>query len=504
MTQLAVVCTYLCVLLSLGILSSRAFRGTAQDFFLASRSIGPALLFLSVFGTAMTAFSLVGSTGESYRKGIGVYGLMASWSGLVHTAVFYFVGIRLWALGKRFGYTTQIQLFRDRFESRTLGLLLFPVLVGLVVPYVLIGLVGAGSVVNALTQGAFQEEFAATGGGVPPWLTGLLVSAVVLAYVFAGGLRAAAWANAFQAAIFIVTGISALAVISSELGGLAAASHAVREVHPEKLIRGAAFGQMHVFSYCFVPLSIGMFPHVFQHWLTARSAASFKPMLVLHPLCMLLVWLPCVLIGVWATSAIMPDGSAVVPPGSPVNSELAIMVQKLTTPFLGGILGAGILAAIMSSLDSQFLAIGSMFTNDIATDLMRKNRLSDTQKVRLGRVVVTTVAIAAYLFSLSEPRSVFTLGVWCFSGYAALFPLAVAAIYWRRATKQGALASLTVTVVLGWLFFRASGYGDDPSYLFMGMLPAATMVAASTATLIVVSLLTSPPSRQTVDKFFPA
>ena len=504
MTQFGVICVYFCALLGLGVLSSRAFRGTAQDFFLASRSIGPALLFLSVFGTAMTAFSLVGSTGESYRKGIGVYGLMASWSGLVHSAVFYFVGIRLWALGKRLGHTTQVQLFRDRFESRALGLLLFPVLVGLVVPYVLIGLLGAGSVVQALTTGAFHQTFAGSGGGVPAWLTGLCVSAVVLAYVFAGGLRAAAWANALQAGIFIVTGISAFLVISSELGGMEAASQAVREAHPEKLIRGEALSQLHFFSYGFVPLSIGMFPHVFQHWLTAKSAASFKPLLVLHPICILLVWLPCVLIGVWATSAVMPDGSAVVAQGAPVNSELAIMVQRLTAPLLGGILGAGILAAIMSSLDSQLLAIGSIFTNDIAKDLLGMAKLGDAQTVRVGRAVVAAVAVVAYLLSLGEPRSVFTLGVWCFSGYAALFPLVVAAIYWRRATKQGAIASVAVTVVLGALLFRASNYGADPSYLFLGMLPAATMVAASTVTLVVVSLLTRPPSRRAIARFFPA
>lgn len=503
MTQFAIICVYLSILVALGILSNRAFRKTAQDFFLASRSIGPLLLLLSVFGTAMTAFSLVGSTGESYRSGIGVYGLMASWSGLVHSAVFYFAGIRLWALGKKHGYTTQIQFFRDRYESRTLGLMLFPVLAGLVVPYVLIGLLGAGSVVQALTAGAFPEAFASSGGGIPPWLTGLGVTAVVLLYVFAGGLRAAAWANALQAGIFIVTGIATFVVISAKLGGPEAATQAVMSAHPEKLVRGEAFGQLHFFSYCFIPLSIGMFPHVYQHWLTARSAASFKPMLVLHPICMLLVWLPCVLIGVWASSAVMPDGSAVVAPGSPVNSELAVMVQRLTSPFLGGILGAGILAAIMSSLDSQFLAVGSMFTNDVAVPVFGKN-LSDAQQVRLGRLVVMAVAATAYLFSLSEPRSVFTLGVWCFSGYSSLFPVAVAAIYWRRATAQGAIASVVVTVVLGLLFFRDSGYGSASSYLFAGMLPVATMVMASSIALVVVSLATKPPSDRTIEKFFPA
>lgn len=504
MTQFAVVCVYLCALIALGVVSNRAFRRTTQDFFLASRSIGPILLFFSVFGTSMTAFSIVGSTGESYRSGIGVYGLMTSWSGLVHSAVFYFVGVRLWSVGKRLGYITQIQFFRDRFESRTLGLLLFPVLVGLVVPYVLIGLLGAGSVVLALTSGAFPEAFAATGGGVPPWLTGLCVSAVVLTYVFIGGLRATAWANALQAAVFIVTGISAFLVISAKLGGPEAASQAVQAAHPEKLIRGDAFGKLHFISYCFIPMSIGMFPHVYQHWLTAKSAASFRPMIVLHPVCMLLVWLPCVLIGVWATAAAMPDGSLVVPPGSPPNSELAIMVQRLTTPLLGGILGAGILAAIMSSLDSQLLAIGSMFTNDVAPHVVPKSKLSDALKLRLGRVVLIGVAGSAYLLSLTQPRSVFTLGVWCFSGYAALFPIAVAAIYWRRATAHGATASVIVTVAVGGLFFRASGYGSDPSTLFMGMLPVATMVAASTIALVGVSLLTQPPSRRTLEAFFPS
>ncbi len=503
MTQFVIICFYLAILVGLGLLSRRAFRRTAEDFFLASRSIGPAVLMLSVFGTAMTAFSLVGSTGESYRIGIGVYGLMASWSGLVHSAVFHFAGVRLWALGKRHGYTTQIQFFRDRYESRSLGLLLFPVLVGLVIPYVLIGLLGAGSVVQTLTTGAFPAAFPATGGGVPPWLTGLGVTAVVLLYVFAGGVRAAAWANALQASVFLVTGIGAFLVISAKLGGVTAATQAVAAVHPEKLVRGETLGQLHFFSYCFIPLSIGMFPHVYQHWLTARSAASFRPMLVLHPLCMLLVWLPCVLIGLWATAAVLPDGSAVVPPGSPVNSELAIMVQRLTTPMLAGILGAGILAAIMSSLDSQFLAIGSMFANDVAPQMLGKTALGGARRVVLGRLVVAVVAGTAYLFSLTEPRSVFSLGVWCFSGYSALFPIAVGAIYWPRATAPGAIASVVVTIGLGLTLFRASGYGSDPSYLFLGMVPAATMVAASTAALVVVSLLTKPPSGTTLGKFFP-
>ncbi len=503
MTQLVIICIYLTLLLGLGLVTSRLFRGTAKDYFLASHSIGPVMLLMSIFGTTMTAFALVGSTGEAYAGGIGVYGLMASWSGLIHAAVFFFVGIKLWAIGKRYGYLTQIQFFRERFESDLIGLLLFPILVGLVIPYLLTGLLGAGSVVQALTRGAMPEMFAATAGGVPPWATGLVVSGVVLTYVFLGGMRGAAWANTAQTIVFMITGLVAFYLISSKLGGAAAASQAVLEAHPEKLARAGELTQLHFLSYCFIPLSVGMFPHLFQHWLTARSANAFKLTVVAHPIFIMIVWVPCVLIGVWATAALMPDGSLVVPVKHAPNAELAIMVQRMTTPIVGGILGAGILAAIMSSLDSQFLSIGSIFANDIVGHYVRRDSIDDRTRVQLGRGFIVLVVAVTYLLSLAEPRTVFSLGIWCFSGFASLFPLVFASLYWKRATRHGAIASIVVTAVAWLALFRESGYGADRGFLFLGMMPVATMFFCSLIALVVVSLATTAPSERTVRKFFP-
>ena len=109
-----------------------------------------------------------------------------------------------------------------------------------------------------------------------------------------------------------------------------------------------------------------------------------------------------------------------------------------------------------------------------------------------------------YLASLFEPRSVFTLGVWCFSGFTALFPIIWAAVYWKRATAAGAIASIAVTAVVWFLLFRAGEYGANPSYLFAGMMPVATIFSASAVTLVLVSLLTKAPSAARVAKFFPA
>ena len=502
MTALVIMALYLGLLLGLGFVSKRFFRGTASDYFLVSHSIGPVLLLMSVFGTSMTSFALVGSAGEAYRTGIGVFGTLASWSALVHVAVFFFVGIQLWAIGKRHGYTTQIQYFRDRFESDTLGLLLFPILVGLVIPYLLTGLLGARGVVRSMTQGAFPELFPATQGAVPPWLSGLVICGVVLIYIFYGGLRGAAWANAFQTCVFITAGLISFWVISAELGGLAAASRKVLETHPERLGRGDQISQLQFLTYGLVPLSIGAFPHIFQHWLTAKSAKTFRLVIVAHPIFMLLVWAPCVLIGVWATSATLPDGSLVVPAGMPPNTELATMVDRLTTPVLGGLLGAGLLAAIMSSLDSQFFCLGTMFTKDVVVHYFGKGRFSDRQQVRLARVFIVAIVAVTYLLSLAEPRGVFTLGVWCFSGFASLFPLVLLSIYWRRATRAGAIASVIVTAVVWLLLFRDGDYGANPAYEFLGMMPVATNFAASFLTLIVVSLLTPAPCEKTLRKFF--
>ena len=225
MTTLVVILLYLCLLIGLGFFSSRLFRGTSKDYFVASHSIGPFLLLMSVFGTTMTAFALVGSTGKSFERGIGTYGLMASISGLVHAGIFFIVGIRLWAFGKKHGYVTQIQFFRARFESDGIGYLLFPILVLLVVPYLLIGIIGAGKVIEPVTAGAFPELFTNPTnplwlGGVPPWLTGLVVCTVVLTYVFMGGSRGAAYANTFQTIVFMIMGVVAFVFIVKALGGI--------------------------------------------------------------------------------------------------------------------------------------------------------------------------------------------------------------------------------------------------------------------------------------------
>jgi SSS family solute:Na+ symporter len=93
------------------------------------------------------------------------------------------------------------------------------------------------------------------------------------------------------------------------------------------------------------------------------------------------------------------------------------------------------------------------------------------------------------------------LGVWCFSGFASLFPLLFAAIYWRRVTKAGAYASILAAAgTWFWLFWDAGG-ATGGEHLHWGLTPVTLIVAASTAGLVLVSLVTRAPAAATVAKF---
>jgi len=214
---------------------------------------------------------------------------------------------------------------------------------------------------------------------------------------------------------------------------------------------------------------------------------------------------PCVLIGIWAA------GHGIKAPGGNSNAVLAAMVgRQLEQPLVSGLLTAGILAAIMSSLDSQFVCLGTMFTHDIVIHAASRDRFTDRQKILLGRVFILFVVLLAYLLSLFPPPNIFDLAVWCFSGFASLFPLVFAAVYWRRATRAGAIASVLVAAVT-WiiLFYRGlvepamAGVRTTEDYLVFGMMPVAIMVAASTVALVLVSLLTKPLDSALVDRFLP-
>jgi SSS family solute:Na+ symporter len=168
---------------------------------------------------------------------------------------------------------------------------------------------------------------------------------------------------------------------------------------------------------------------------------------------------------------------------------------------LAGLLAAGVFAAIMSSLDSQTLSLGTMFTQDIVRHY-REEEMDEATQVRVGRWFVAGLIALTFLISLVAPRSIFKLGIWSFTGYASLLPLALAAIYWKRATRGGAIASVLTVAVL-WIVFFVRGW-SVPGYTVggTGIMPVAVILVSGAVALVLVSLAGRPPGRDVLARFF--
>lgn len=294
-------------------------------------------------------------------------------------------------------------------------------------------------------------------------------------------------------------GAATFFIVVHKMGGFSAG---LTKVAPDLLMHGNHINPLELLTYTCIPLSVGMFPHIFMHWLTAKSASTFRYPVMWYPICVAIVWVPSVLLGIL--------GSVDVPglKGPEANSVLVQMIQRHAPGVLAGLLGAGVFAAIMSSLDSQSLSIGSMFTHDIIRHYRvgfdpATQELSERGQVLVGRLFVFAILCLTYLLSLVLNRSIFKLAVWSFTGFASLFPIILAALFWKRSTKYGAFASIISVVVL-WIYFFIQGW-QAPGYTVggTGIMPVAVILAVSAVAMLVGSLISEPPDSGVIQKFFP-
>jgi SSS family solute:Na+ symporter len=506
-----IVFVYLCVVFYIGVFAFRRSRGPergAEDYFLAGRSLGPVVFLLSLFGTNMTAFTILGSAGHAFANGIVTFGLMASSSALIIPLTLFFVGTRLWALGKRHGFMTPVQMFRDRWECGHIGTVIFAVQAAMLVPYIIIGVMGGGTAISAIT-----------GGFIPYWLGGAVVALVVMGYVFFGGMRGTAWVNAFQATMFLSFGTAALVVIGRGMGGFSSAMESLlASPATAPLLTRERISPLFFLSYTFVPLSTIAFPHISIFCLTARRMVQFRSTVVLYPLCILAIWLPCVFLGVAANSLSdapriaqkleAREALASAPADLPAAERAAlrrqasgddvvlVMLERFAPLWIAGILGAGIMAAVMAS-DSQILALSTMFTEDVFTFYGGTARFGESMQVQMGRLFVVILTLVAYIVALRAPQSIFDLAVqYAFSGYAALSVLLFAALFWRRSTKWGALAVAVWTA--GAVIYTSQVRGG---LAWGGLMPVVPITLIAGVLMIVVSLVTPPPSVATLRRY---
>lgn len=529
MIPLYVIGAYLAVVVYISIFAFRKGKTSSEDFFLASRTVGSLVFFLSLFATNMTAFAILGSSGLSYKLGIGVFGLMASSSGFVIPMTLFFIGTRLWALGKKFGHMTQVQYFRDRWECSTIGTVIFALSVAMLIPYMIISIKGGGQVLSNISL-----EMGSDGKAAPvisETIGCLIVAVTVTVIVFFGGMRGTVWVNIFQTILFLLFGAVAVWAISRKLDFgeiITKMGESKGAMPPPKdqsfLVTRSRIDPWFFWSYTLVPLSSIMFPHMSIMCLSAKKVSAFKRTVVVYPIAIMMIWLPCVFLGV--------IGSQVIPglKSDETDGILLQMLAKYAHPLLSGILGAGIISAVMGSDCHQVLAISTMFTKDIFDYYGGAKKYGEKGVVYFGRAFILLITVVAFIIALNTKANIFELAVrFAFSGFAAMSPVMLAALFWKRSTKVGALFStLTVAGMLigGYILSRIYHMPEDAKAPFapiwksgetlvlsimknddirvFGMNSVVPMVVGSAIAMVIGSLLTQPPSRATIEKYFPA
>ena len=447
MIFIALVVIYFIFLIVLGIFAHKKTKKTPEDYFLANRTFGPFILFLTLAATNFSAFTFLGFAGKAYSSGFGQYGIMGFGTAIM-AIMFYLIGRKVWKLGKEKGYITPPELIGDRFNSISLRLLFMIVMVIFTIPYLATQAIAAGYLINHMVPGI-------------AWQIGAIVTMIIImVYVLSGGMRGSGWTDVVQGLIMIIAMTLAVVFIAISLGGFEAANSAAYAASPELFTRpggGDYFLPQIWFSFMLLWIFADpMFPQIFSRFYTAKDEKSLKMSMILYPIVVSFLFLFPVLIGLWAHGAgISPEKSDMV---------LPMMVATYTPGFIYAFVMVGALAALMSTADSQLLSLSTMLSRDIP---IKKKRVSE---ILLGKILIIILSLFAILFVIGgfdEKVGIMgTLVSTTFSGLAVLCPTTIAALYWKRATKYGCIASIIVGEISIFLF----QFKIFPSYGFLSAI----------------------------------
>jgi SSS family solute:Na+ symporter len=473
---IALVVVYFIFLIALGIFAHKKTKKTPEDYFLANRTFGPVILFFTLAATNFSAFTFLGFAGKAYSSGFGQYGIMGFGTAIM-AIMFFVIGRKVWRLGKKKGYITPPELIGDRFNSISLRLLFMIVMVIFTIPYLATQAIGAGYLINYMVPGI-------------TWQIGAIVTMIIImVYVLSGGMRGSGWTDVVQGLIMIIAMTIAVVFVAISLGGFEAANTAAYAASPELFTRpggGEYFLPQIWFSFMLLWIFADpMFPQIFSRFYTAKDEKSLKTSMVLYPIVVSFLFLFPVLIGVWAHGA--SESVSIEIAKSSADMVLPIMVANYAPSFIFAFIMVGALAALMSTADSQLLSLSTMLSRDIP---IKKKRVTE---ILFGKILIIILSLFAIIFVIggfNEKVGIMgTLVSTTFSGLAVLCPTTIAALYWKRATKYGCIASIIVGEISIFLFqFKLLSSH--------GFLSAIWGILIAIIVLVFVSYISQPKDRQ--------
>lgn len=476
-----IVITFICYLVGMLLIGVVAYRRTSNlsDYILGGRTLGIWVTAISAGASDMSGWLLMGLPGAAYATG-----LSAGWIAL-GLVVGTYLNWRIVAARLR-RYTeiaddalTLPDFFERRFNdtSRVLRIICAFFILVFFLFYTSSGLVAGGKLFNAVF--GFPYLWAVAAGAL-----------TIIAYTFLGGFFAVCWTDLIQGLLMLLALIWVPIAAVTAAGGPVKLSAAMAHVNPS-LLDPLAGAHGHLTVIAVVSLlgwGLGYFgqPHILARFMAISSADRLP-----NARRIAVSWSALGLAG--ALVAGFAGIGVLAAPLHGADSEKVFidLIAALLHPVPAGICLAAILAAIMSTADSQLLVASSALTEDFYKGLFRPHA-GQRELVWVGRATVIMIALGAFALATNPQARVLELVAYAWAGFGAAFgPAILMALFWRRMTRYGALAGMVTGAVTVIIWKHLSGGLFDLYELVPGFVFAL-------AAIVVVSLLdTAPPPEVT-------
>ncbi|QNF30916.1 sodium/proline symporter PutP [Metabacillus sp. KUDC1714] len=473
---LTAIIIYLIGMLVIGIIAAK-MTSNLSDYVLGGRRLSAGVAALSAGSSDMSGWLMLGLPGAMYLGGMG-----EAW-----LAIGLAVGAYLnWQfIAKPFRVYTEVandsitvpDFFENRFRdgSKILRVVSAIVILVFFTFYTSSSLVGGA----VLLESSFGMDYT-----LALWVG----AAVILSYTFFGGFLAASWTDFIQGILMLLALIIIPITVIYELGGWGETIQKVGNIDPSYLdiTTGATFiGVVSLLAW-----GLGYFgqPHIIVRFMGIKSTKEIPKARLIGMTWMIISLFGAIFIGF--------SGIAYFAETPLENSETVFIMfsQVLFNPWVAGFLLAAILSAIMSTVDSQLLVSSSALTQDFYKAIFRKEA-TQKEEMLVGRIAVLVIAVIAILLGYDRDSKVLELVSYAWAGFGAAFgPVIILSLFWKRMTRNGALAGIIVGAVTVIIWSNLTGGIFDLYELAPGFIFAWIAI-------MIVSLIGKAPSEEVQNEF---
>lgn len=498
-TSIIILCTilaYMCLLIGVGVYNGKK-NSSSEDFYLGGRRMGPYVVAMSAEASDMSSWLLMGLPGVAYLTGLAD----AFW-----TAAGLAIGTYLnWLItSRRLRRYSQIvdaitvpNFFAKRFHDKRNIITAISALMIVVffVPYVASGFAACGKLFNTL----FGLKY----------MTGMILFAVIIViYTILGGFTTVATNDFIQSMVMSAALISITAYGVNAAGGMGAVMDNARslpgyfsltEIHDAVVGTAISYSPLTIISL--LAWGIGYFgmPHILVRFMSIEDEKKLVVSRRIASIWVVIAMGVAIFIGIVGLA--MANGGSMIPLEDSERVIIAItdLLSKhgFLSAVLGGVILAGILAATMSTADSQLLVAASGVSENIIQDFFGK-KLTAKQGLTIARLTILIVSVIGVFIARDPNSSVFGIVSFAWAGMGAAFAgVMICALFWKRTTLPGALAGIVSGGVMAFVWkyaVRPLGGAFD----IYELLPAFLI---SLAAIIIVSLCTKAPSQEVLDEF---